>query len=121
MADPKATVRARDTGAHAGGERRRTVRICVPFPIQVRGFSAAGELQQFDARLDNLSAGGLYLRTTQDMRAWKRIMVQIRLSLAADAAGRVPVVAARGAVLRTDQQPDQRLGFAIAFRGYRIE
>jgi hypothetical protein len=30
------------------------------------------------------------------------------------------VVAARGAVLRTDPQPDQRLGFAIAIRGYRI-
>ncbi len=121
MADPKATVRAWRTGVHTGVDRRRTLRISVPFPIQVRAVSAAGEPHQFYAKLDNLSAGGLYVRTTEDMRPWRRIMIHIHLSLGSDAAGRVPTVAARGTVLRTDPQPDQRLGFAIAFRGYRIK
>ena len=121
MADAKTTVRAGVTSIDSYRERRRTVRISVPFPIQVCGFSAAGEPQQFDTTLENLSAGGLYLRTAQDMRAWQRIMIHIRLGLAADPAGRVPVVAARVTILRTDPQPGQPFGFAIAFRGYRIQ
>lgn len=120
MADLKVTVRTRETSVDGSMERRRALRISTPFPIKVRGLSVAGELCQFNTTLDNLSAGGLYLRTTQDMREWKRIMIHIRLSLAADATRRVPVVTARGAVLRTDPQPDQHLGFAIAIRGYRI-
>ena len=120
MADPKAIVCAPKTGFHGSAERRRTLRISAPFPIRVRGISAAAERRQFDAEIDNLGAGGLYLRATQDMRTWTRIMIRVRLSLAVEAAGRAPVVAARGAVLRTDIQPDQRLGFAIAFKGYRF-
>ncbi len=120
VADPKTTVCARKTGFHGNSERRRTLRISAPFPIRVRGISAAGERLQFEAELDNLGAGGLYLRATQDIRTWTRIMIRIRLSLAPDAAGRAAVVAARGAVLRTELQPDQRLGFAIAIKGYRF-
>jgi hypothetical protein len=120
MAGPKVAVRARETGFHGGAERRRTLRISAPFPIRVRGISAAGQRLQFDTKLDNLGAGGLYLRAKQDIRMWTRIMIRVRASLASDEAGRAPVVVARGAVLRTDLQPDQRLGFAIAFKGYRV-
>jgi hypothetical protein len=120
VADAKTTVRDRKTGFHGSSERRRTLRISAPFPIRVRGISAAGERLQFEAELDNLGAGGIYLRATQDIRTWTRIMIRIRLSLAPDAAGRAAVVAARGAVLRTELQPDQRLGFAIAIKGHRF-
>lgn len=120
MADPKATVCAGKTGFHGSAERRRTLRISAPFPIRVRGISAAGERLQFEAELDNLGTGGLYLRATQDIRTWSRIMIRIRLSPTPDTAGRAPVVAARGAVLRTELLPDHRLGFAIAFKGYRF-
>jgi hypothetical protein len=120
VADPKTIIRARKTDFHGSSERRRTLRISAPFPIRVRGISAAGERRQFEAELDNLGAGGLYLRAAQDIRMWTRIMIRIRLSLAPDAAGRAAVVAARGAILRTEPQPDQRLGFAIAIKGYRF-
>ena len=120
MADPKATVRAHKTGFHGSVERRHTLRTSAPFPVRVRGISAAGERLQFDTELDNLGAGGLYLRATQDIRTWRRIMIRIRLSLAADTAARAPVVAARGTVLRADLQPDQRLGLAIGFKGCRF-
>jgi hypothetical protein len=96
------------------------LRISAPFPVRIRGVSAAGKRLQFEAELDNLGAGGLYMRAMQDIRRWSRIMIRIRLSLAADKDEKAAVVAARGVVVRTELQPDHRLGYAIAFRGYRF-
>jgi hypothetical protein len=101
-------------------ERRHGLRIAVPFPVRVRGVSAAGKRLEFETQLENLGAGGLLLRAAHDIRGWKNLTMILRLSLADDLATPAPVVAARVRILRTEKRGDGRDGYAIAFTRHRF-
>lgn len=105
---------------HEKMERRRSLRISAPFPVRVRGISSTGRRLEFYTELENLGAGGLFLNVTQDIRDWKRLRMILWLSLTGNPETPAPVVAARAEVLRIEAQPDQRLGFAVAFTRHRF-
>jgi hypothetical protein len=96
-------------------ERRRSLRIAVPFPVRVRGVSASGRRLEFETELENLGAGGLFLRAAHDIRGWQNLTMIMRLSLADNIETPAPVIAARARILRTENRGDGRDGFAIAF------
>ena len=105
---------------HEKAERRRSLRISVPFPVRIRGISSTGRHLEAYTELENLSAGGLFLKMTQDIRNWKHLRVILWLSLTGNPETPAPVVAARAEVLRIEAHPDQRLGFAVAFTRHRF-
>src|SRR5262245_29330904 len=61
----------------AGAERRRHPRLRKPFPATVRGVDAYGESFEADTVLDNLSAGGLYLRLGRCVKQKTKLFVII--------------------------------------------
>ena len=101
-------------------ERRRQLRIAVPFPISVRGISPAGERMQFETKMDNLSTGGLFLRTRNAIQDWKRLTVVMRLAMTKDEATPAPTVVARGEILRMEPGSADDTGFAVALKARRF-
>jgi hypothetical protein len=105
---------------HGDAERRRQLRISVPFPIAVRGFSPEGERVQFETEMDNLSTGGLYLRTRNAIQDWNRLTVVMRLAMTKDAETPAPIVVARGEILRMEPGCGDDTGFAVALKARRF-
>lgn len=61
-------------------DRRRHPRLRVPFPAMLRGKDASGESFEVDAVLDNISAGGLYVRLGRCVKRGARLFAVVRLS-----------------------------------------
>jgi c-di-GMP-binding flagellar brake protein YcgR len=101
-------------------ERRRNPRISAPFPVCVRGITEDGERAQFQAELENLSSGGLFLRTDRNLREWKRLLFVMRLSLDRNPENPAAVVAARGEILRTQAGSRKCAGYAVALKSRRF-
>jgi hypothetical protein len=101
-------------------ERRRALRIELPFPAAVRGVDRAGERFRQEAVLDNLSASGLYLWLARPVEPGTTLFVVVRLATAPDQPLAAPGVAARGVALRVEPQPGGRWGIAMAFRRPRF-
>ena len=101
-------------------ERRRKPRIVEYFPVKVRGVDANGEAFELDATLDNLSAGGLYMKLTRRVESDKRLFIVIRLSAAFTDKVSAPRIAVRGRVVRSEQQSTGTYGLAIAFTRHRF-
>jgi hypothetical protein len=64
------------------------------------------------AVLDNLSAGGFYLRLAQPVQEGEQLLVVTQVSRA--------VIVLRGAVLRVEPQEDGTCGLAVAVQKHQI-
>jgi hypothetical protein len=73
------------SGSH-GHERRRHPRVCLPFPASVEGVDEDGEPFRAETVLDDLSAGGVYLRLVERVRPGSVLTVTARFSTARAAA-----------------------------------
>jgi len=80
---------------------------------------AAGRLWRLDVVLDNLSAGGMYLRLNQSVRQDAYLSIAVRLSTAARTTPAMRLVA-RGVVLRAEPLPDGTWGLAVEFARRRV-
>jgi hypothetical protein len=118
--DRQSTPRCRQEKPLTDRERRRSLRIAVPFPVRVRGLSPCGKRLEFETELENLSAGGMLLRSSFDIRDWQNLTLVMRLSLSSDPAAPAPMVAARARFLRTEAYADRRAGYAVAFTHHRF-
>jgi hypothetical protein len=101
-------------------ERRHNLRITAPFPVRVRGISPAGKHLEFETEIENLGAGGLFLRTRHDIRDWKNLTLIVRLALTSESETPAPIVAARAKILRADHAHDGCAGYAIGFTRNRF-
>ena len=101
-------------------ESRSSPRIELPFPATVRGVDATGERFTLDTVLDNLSAGGLYLRLARPVRRGMKLFIVVRLSTCRDPEVPAARVALQGVVLRAEPQPDGRCGVAVVFQRHRF-
>ncbi len=104
-------------GRVADTERRRALRVGLPFPVTVRGMDATGDRFTLETTLDNLSACGLYFCLPRPVAPGAKLFIVVRLSLGSDAA---PRVALRGVVVRAELLPDGRTGVAVAFDDHRF-
>src|SRR6266508_6172788 len=98
---------------YAVEERRRKPRIYEPFPARVRGIDWRGDPFEVEAVLDNLSAGGLYLRLKQRTEAGAKLSIFFRLATRLTPEAKGLRVAARSRVVRSELQPDGAYGVAV--------
>jgi hypothetical protein len=101
-------------------ERRRTLRIPAPCDARVRGVDARGLAFEEDALIDNLSAGGLYLRLGRRVERGERLFIIFRLSAINRERALVTRVAVRGVVMRFEPQPDGSCGVGVALTNHRF-
>ncbi len=98
-------------------ERRRALRVDLPFPVTVRGTDALGDHFTSTTVLDNLSACGLYLCLPRPVAPGAKLFLVVRLVPGAELG---PGVAMRGMVVRAELLPDGRYGVAVAFDQHRF-
>lgn len=93
------------------GERRATPRLRGPLPAIALDMHGGGQLG-VHAAIDNLSAGGFYLRTARAAEVGESLMVVTKLAQA--------VVVLRGTVLRVERREDGASGLAVAVKQHQI-
>ena len=108
------------SAGYEGVERRRKLRIFEHFPATVRGVNVGRESFEVNTNLDNLSAGGLYLRMTQHVEQSTELFVIVRLAITTSLETIAPRVAIRGRVLRAEPQPGGICGVAVTFTRHRF-
>ncbi|HEV8129688.1 MAG TPA: PilZ domain-containing protein [Acidobacteriota bacterium] len=101
-------------------ERRRDYRFSFPFPARVRAVDAGGETFQADVVIDNISAGGLYIRLSRSVRTGEEIFAVIRLSTEKGGNARVPRLAMLGTVVRAEPKVNGECGVAVTSRATRF-
>ena len=101
-------------------ERRLNPRITLPYPARLWGMDTDGRAVKEDARLDNLSSSGLYLRLRRTIQNGSPASVAVRLSMIDARPVSVLRLAARGVVVRTEAFEDGTCGVAVKFTRRRV-
>jgi len=98
-------------------ERRARPRVSVPFRATVQGTDAGGVHFEVTTILDNLGAGGLYLRLANEVQVGSRLLVNVHLCT----HGEVPPtecglgLEVYGPVARVDSVAGGSYGVAVTF------
>ena len=98
-------------------ERRRHPRVCLPFPASVEGVDEGGKPFRAETALDDLSAGGVYLRLAERVLPDAVLTVTARFSMV---PSRGIVVRLTGRVLRVEPKPGGAFGVAVLAEGRQI-
>ena len=101
-------------------ERRRAPRLVASFPAAVVGAGAAGGALEVSTELDNISAGGLYLRLSQRVEPGATLLVVVHLCAAGRETRDTARVAIDGLVLRADAHAGGHCGLAIKITNHRF-
>ncbi len=101
-------------------ERRKKLRLAMPFPSLVRSVGARRDRFEMQGVLDDLSSCSLNLRLARPVELGARLFLVVRLStrLALDVPA--PLVALQGVVLRTEQRSDVSYGIVVLFTRHRF-
>ena len=101
-------------------ERRSHFRLYAPFSLTVCGKDANGEAFRIATVLENISAGGLYVRLERRVEVGARVFTVVHFT--ADQTDMVPGphVAMRGVVVRTEPLLQDMWGVAVAFTRQRF-
>src|SRR5436309_2672098 len=100
-------------------ERRFYLRVCVGYPARLWAVDNAGRAWKENVVIDNLCAGGLYLRLKRSVQKDAQLSIAVRLSTAPPATPALRL-AARAVVLRAEPQPDGTCGVALEFGRRRV-
>jgi len=90
-------------------ERRRSPRISVPFHVSVRSGDENGSEYHAETVLDNLSAGGCYLRLPRKFACGSEIFTSSAFGGSGE-EGRAPVIATKGVVARVEETGRRPVG-----------
>ncbi len=96
-------------------ERRSSARIGAAYPARLRGVDVNGEPFKEETVLQDLSAGGSYLRLNRMVRAGAQVSLAVWLSTAESTGAPVLRLGARGRVTRVEPQWDGSYGVAVEF------
>lgn len=111
---------ANATPAGIALERRSKPRLQVAYPALVRGNDSLSGKFREDALVENVSAGGVYLRLKRVVVPGNSLFITLRFSNLPPKQTLAPCLAARGIVLRVDQRQDGTYGVALKFQNYRF-
>ncbi len=100
-------------------ERRRKARTQAPIPAKVHGVDSAGKAFDLDTNLDNLSAGGLYVRVTAHVEERSPLSVSFFLPSVPGRESNGTHWEAMGVIRRVEPQEDGSNGLGIEFTSYR--
>lgn len=101
-------------------ERRKKIRVQGPISANVRGNDLDGGDFEIEAMLDNLSAGGLYVRLHRPVAESAELSFVIRLPPGAGAGDPGMRVAASGVVRRVEPSFGDTCGMGVEFTRYRV-
>ena len=101
-------------------ERRHKPRIYYPFPAMVSGIDGSGKTFEIETTIDNMCAGGLYLRLTPNVQVGTKLSIIVRLSSTTVSAKAAPQVEIDGVVLRSEERQNGRTGVGIGFERHRF-
>src|SRR3712207_977272 len=101
-------------------DRRRGLRISMPFPTIVRGIDADSQAFEECASVHNLSAYGLYLRLSRYVERGRRRFAVVWLTTSSAGDGAAPCVAFYGLVMRVEPHTDGAYGLALSFTRRRF-
>jgi len=110
----KTTYADTQTASWGTAQRRKEERIQTPFPATVRGVDINREAFEVTTVVDNLSAGGLYLRLVQHVEEGAKMSVSVRLSTSPVVECPGPVVLLHSKVLRVEPKPGGIYGLALS-------
>lgn len=99
--------------------RRKKPRLSLPLPVTVRGTDVRGKAFVVDTVLENISAGGAYIRISSQMELGTTLRVLVRFSTSLD-TGQGARVAAHGDVIRIEENKYGTYGVAIRFTNHRF-
>lgn len=101
-------------------ERRGKPRINGPFFVTVRGDAGGGEFFESYSVIDNISAGGLYLRLEQHVEPGTTLFFITSFSTADRLDGFAPRLALHGTVRRMELTAGGARGVAVALSHHRF-
>jgi len=100
---------------YAGRERRQYLRLEDAFPARVQGIDADGRPFDLDVKVDNVCAGGFYLRLPCRVERGAKLSTTIRFSTVTVAQTRPKFLAVHGTVRRSEPRPDGTCGVGVEF------
>lgn len=100
-------------------ERRNNLRIVCNYPAIVEGIDLQGKPYEENAKLANLSAGGLYMWINRNIVCGSKISVTILFSDTPIDIN-TPKIATKGILLRNEPQTNGTYGAAVKFVHYRF-
>src|SRR5689334_858575 len=101
-------------GLKKPGERRFNARLVAPYPARLFGVDAEGRHFRESAQVENISAGGVFIRLQRTVRLTSCVGVAVRLAHS-ERIGPAVRLAARGIVVRLEPQVDGTNGVAVEF------
>jgi PilZ domain-containing protein len=101
-------------------ERRHRPRIKEAFPTRVRGVDRNGQPFETETVLENLSATGLYLRTTNPVESGTNVSVTILFANIPDDKRSWTRMAADAVVLRSEPTKEGGYGLGMVITGYHF-
>ena len=105
---------------YRGKERRSKPRLLERFRATVHGVNARGHSFMLDTELENLSAGGLYLRLADTVEVGTELLVVSKLSKPSNGNSSGPLVAMNGVVVRVEDAGSDMCGVAVEFTETRL-
>ena len=100
-------------------ERRNKPRVICDYPAIVEGIDTQGNKFKDDAKLANLSAGGLFMWSNYNVEQGAKLSVIINLpGVLIDEE--TPKLATKGIVVRTEPKSNGTVGVALKFYQYRF-
>jgi PilZ domain-containing protein len=105
---------------HRGPDRRIKPRIQEKFPATVCGVDTSGHPFKTETELENLSAGGVYLRVANAVENGTRLSIVVVLTKVLSKKSSSAQMAADGVVLRSEPQIDGSCGLGVVFTRYRF-
>jgi hypothetical protein len=102
-----------------GQERRKKPRLHHHIPIKIRTRERGGERIDFDARINDFSAGGFSAQAEKGCRPGQKLFLVIRIS-SSGKDWETSTIAAKGVVLRSEINEDGSCVFASTVDRYRF-
>jgi hypothetical protein len=100
-------------------DRRVKPRVSCTYPAVIEGIDVDGNRYNEDARLANLSASGLFMKTNRYIEPGLKLSVTVLLT-AESIEKDTPKIATNGVVVRVEPQADGSCGVAVKFNSYRF-
>ncbi len=100
-------------------DRRVKPRINCDYPAVIGGYDADGYRYKENARLANLSAGGLYMIINRNIECGCALSIKILLARSL-LDGDPPKIMANGVVVWTEHRSDGSYGVAVKFTSYQF-
>jgi hypothetical protein len=101
-------------------DRRRALRIDVPFHAKVKGVDCAGKHFSIETVLDNIGGNGLYMRMMPEVEMGAQLSIDVGLYTTSHVTEDAPRFSVDGVVVRKEKRAGGAAGVAVSFMKARF-